>query len=156
MKFSTKKVSKITKMSGARKQLRAMPGGGKVRSIQTPKIGCPVGVWPVAPTPSKTKVSLKPSGKVVTPTQVKQCCGTSIAKAKGAKCSKCGTAWGKIASPIGTFQSFSRWFQKVLPPAQQASWVTSPRGATWPGGGAWMTPAQLSAATKFMSQGGKL
>ena len=155
MKFSTKKVSKITRMSGMRKQLRATPGGGKVRSIQTPKIGCQVGVWP-ATTTSKAKVSLKPSGKVVTPAQVKQCCGISIAKAKRAKCTKCGTAWGKIASPIGTFRSSARWFQKVLPPAQQASWVTSPKGATFPGGGAWMTPAQLSAATKFMSQGGRL
>ena len=156
MKFSTKPAKPVTRASGMRKQLRALPGGGKVRSIQTPKIGCQVGVWPVAPTPSKVKISLKPSGKVTQLTQAKQCCGKAVAKAKGAKCPKCGTAWGKIASPVGTLRSSARWFQKVLPPAQQKSWVTSPKGATFPGSGAWLTTAQLSAATAFMQQGGRL
>ena len=156
MKFSTKPVRAITRTSGMRQQLKALPGGGKCRSIQTPKIGCQVGVWPVAPTPSKVKISLKPSGKVTQLTQAKQCCGKAVAKAKGAKCPKCGTAWGKIQSPIGTARSSARWFQVVLPASQLKSWVTSPKGAVWPGSGAWLTSAQLSAATKFMSQGGKL
>jgi hypothetical protein len=147
------KFSPITKRSGARKQLRAMPGGSKVRSIQSSMLGA---VVPVEPTPPIEMAPTKPSGQVVTPEMVKMCCGISIAKARGAKCSKCGTAWGQIASPIGTFRSFARWSQKVLPPAQRKSWVTSPMGATWPGGGVWMTTAQLSAATAFMQQGGKL
>jgi len=151
--FSSKKVTKVTKSVGARRQLRKLAGGRKVRSVpvdgaQYPACGQ---VRPTVELPkAEANASLNPTGKVVKPSEVKQCCGIAIAKKRGSKCSKCGTSWGKIGSLILTYREFSRWSKKVLPPSEQKTWITSPRGAVFPGTGKWMTQAELSKSIEFM------
>ena len=159
--FSSKKVTKVTKSVGARRQLRKLAGGRKVRSAKTffnPELTSGYAQYPacgqVRPTvelpKAEANASLNPTGKVVKPSEVKQCCGIAIAKKRGSKCSKCGTSWGKIGSLILTYREFSRWSKKVLPPSEQKTWITSPRGAVFPGTGKWMTQAELSKSIEFM------
>ena len=149
---SSKKVTKVTKSTGARKQLRKLTLGGKAWKVMggVPYPACGQ-VRPTADLPQiEENQSIDPTGKVVKPAEVKKCCGVAIAKKRGAKCSKCGTAFGKIVSPVGTFRELSRWFGKSAPVSGRKMWVTSPRGAVFPGTGKWMTQAELSESTEFM------
>ena len=163
------KSSKVTKASGARKQLLALPGGGKCRQI--PVTGVTVAqklASSLPPTPAGTipkgaltTVMGKPSALAVSMGRIKplrtqkQCCGKPVLKGK-AKCPTCKTAFAQIPGVPVTSRSTRAWFSPILPASQRKTFVTSPRGAVWPGSGAWMTPAQLSAATAFMQQGGRL
>ena len=163
-KFSSKKVTKLTKSLGARRQLRKLPGGGKVSSYPSVMARVADGkpysypacgqIRPTIDLPkAEANASLNPTGNVEKPAEVKQCCGIAITKKRGAKCSKCGTSWGKIESMILTYREFSRWSKKVLPSSEQKTWVTSPPGAVFPGTGKWMTQAELSESIKFMQVG---
>jgi len=162
-KFSNKKVTRVTKSVGARRQLRQLPLGGKSwqvmvsKAVKYPACGQVIPGSSYLPGwrrgESETNASLNPTVKVVKPAEVKECCGIPIAKKRGAKCSKCGTSWGKIESLILTYREFSQWSKKVLPPSEQKTWVTSPRGAVFPGTGKWMTQAELSESIEFMQVG---
>ncbi len=166
MKFSAKQVKKVTKSSGARKQLQAMSGGGKCRSI--PVTGVTIKTTPQS-TLKPTKSGTIPSGSLVgalgkpsalaksmgriKPLQTqKQCCGKAVSQ--GRQCPTCKTAFAQISGSALPIRATSPWFSPVAPASQRKTWVSSPRGAVFPGSGAWMTQSQLSSATKFMRTGG--
>ena len=174
MKFSTKKVKKVTKSKGARKQLQAMSGGAKSRSI--PVTGVTIKTKPQSTIPlsplkcfmsslKPTKSGTIPSGSLVgtigKPSALaksmgrikplrtqKQCCGKVVRQAR--QCPTCKTAFSQIPGQAQTARAVSSWFAKAALPGQQKTFVTSPRGATWPGSGKWMTQAELSESTEFM------
>ena len=158
-----KKSKMVTKVSGAHKQLLALPGGGKCRSIpvagltiaQKPASSLPPTPAGTIPTGALTTVSGKPSQLAVSMGRIKplraqkQCCGKPVLKGT-AKCPTCKTAFAQIPGSPVTTRSTRPWFSPILPRSQRKTFITSPRGATWPGSGVWLTPAQLSAKTAFM------
>ena len=152
---------------------KAAIAGGKVRSVATAvTTSRPAGKIPFqfgSPRPGAMSGKILPtlvavrggpsvwgkeSGRIK-PLQVfKTACGGQKVRPGGA-CATCGATFGQITAPRTALRTTRKWFSPVLPASQLKSWVSSPTGALSPGAsGAWLTPAQLSAATAFMRQGG--